>query len=319
MSWLHDLDPVLVAIGPVEIRWYGISYLLGLVIGWWLLTRWQRRNRLPLERPELVGDFVTAAGIGMVVGGRLGFCLFYEPSLLWTFSDSLPWWNALAVNKGGMASHGGIVGLAAGTFWFTWRHKVPMGVLGDAVSAAGPIGVACGRIANFINGELWGRPTGSDWGVKFPESIRGVSGVPPEPGFRSAEWYAWLDRYAVAMHPSQLYAVFLEGILIAAIAIPLHARHRRPWLTSGVVLILYAIGRFVGEFFRQPDAGQPGGFAVDGSVIPPILGFMSKGQVLTIPVLVAGLLMCWWAWSRGPRPEAYRVPGPAITPPAEPG
>ncbi len=334
MAWVHDLDPVLVAIGKLEIRWYGLSYLAGLLLGWWWLRRWQRQDRLPLAKPDAVADFVTCAGIGMVVGGRLGFCLFYDPALLWTFSDSLPWWNALAVHKGGMASHGGIVGLAVGTWWYARRQGIPMGILADVVSAAGPLGVACGRMANFINGELWGRPTRSDWGVQFPEQIRGLAAIPPEPAFRSPEWYDWVRHYATPVHPSQLYAVALEGLLIAAIAIPIHARHRRPWLTSGVVLALYGVGRFVGEFFRQPDAGQPGGVPLhdtppelivtlaDGSrMVEPILGFMSKGQALTIPVFLAGLAMCWWAWRRGPRPGAYALSGipPAAPPPPSAG
>lgn len=275
--WVHDIDPFLLHIsGDFGIRWYGVSYLVGIVLGWWLLWRWSRASRLPMP-PQQVGDFIVAIAIGMILGGRLGYALLYDPALFWTFTPSLPFWQLLAVHHGGMASHGGIAGIALAAWWWSRRRRQDMLVLGDALAAVGPIGIACGRCANFINGELWGRPWDGSWAVIFPDA------KPPVP-----------------RHPSQLYAMVLEGLLIAAVLIPLHARHRRPGLTLGLFMILYGAGRFVGELFREPDAGQPG-----FGDIPPILGFMSKGQAFTLPLLVVGGFLVWLALRRPRNPDLY--------------
>lgn len=290
--WVHDLDPFLLRIsGDIGIRWYGVSYLVGILLGWWLLARWARRGRLPLTA-EQVGDFAMAVAIGMVAGGRLGYALFYEPTLFVTFSDHFPWWRLLAVHEGGMASHGGMLGMALAVWWWSWRWRRSLLVLGDALAAVGPLGIACGRLANFINGELWGRPWDGPWAVIFPNAD------PPVP-----------------RHPSQLYAMFLEGLLVAALLLPLHARHRRPGLTLGAFGILYGLGRFVGECFREPDRGQPG-----YGDIPGILGFMSKGQALTLPLIALGAFLVWRALRRPPQPAAYTLseapePAPAAPDP----
>lgn len=277
VHWVHNLDPFLWRIsGDFGLRWYGLSYLLGIVGGWWLLARWAKSGRLPMEAPQ-VGDFVVTIAIGMVVGGRLGYAAIYEPALFTTCTSSPPWWRLLAVNEGGMASHGGIAGVAAGTFWWSWRRKQHLLVLGDALAAVAPFGLACGRLANFINGELWGKPWDGPWAVIFPHA---------EP--------------AVPRHPSQLYAMGLEGLLVLAVLVPFHARHRRPGLTFGLFCLLYGIGRFVGEFFREPDAGQPG----YGS-IPGILGFMSKGQAWTLPLFALGAWLMWRALRRSASPDLY--------------
>jgi phosphatidylglycerol---prolipoprotein diacylglyceryl transferase len=286
MPWTHDLDPVILSLpGGFAVGWYGVSYIVGMVLGAWLIWRWAKRGRLPM-RPGEIESFASAGCLGILLGGRLGFCLFYEPHLWWTLTDDPPWWGVLAINKGGMASHGGLAGMAIGCWWWCRRHNVRMSVMGDAVAAVAPIGVACGRIANFINGELWGRPTGTDWGVIFPEAPL-VNGL------------------AVARHPSQLYAAGLEGVIPAILALAVHARHRRPGLTIAVAIIAYAIGRIGGEVFREPDMGQPGGLG--GSAL--IWGVFSKGQVLTLPLIVIGLGIAWWSWRRGPRPDDYRLPG----------
>ncbi len=280
VHWVHNLDPFLWRIhGDYGIRWYGLSYLLGIAGGWWMLARWAKAERLPMSAQQ-VGDFVVTIAIGMVIGGRLGYAAIYEPALFTSFTTSLPWWRLLAVQEGGMASHGGILGVAAGAWWWSWRRKQHLLVLGDALAAVAPFGIACGRLANFINGELWGRPWDGSWAVIFPRAD------PPVP-----------------RHPSQLYAMGLEGLFILAVLIPLHARHRRPGLTFGVFCMLYGCGRFIDEFFREPDAGQPGYGA-----IPGILGFMSKGQAWTLPLLVLGAWLVWWSLRRAPRPDGYRLP-----------
>lgn len=288
-AWVHDLDPFLWRIhGDFGLRWYGLAYLAGIVIGGLLIARWARRGRVPLTAAQ-VQDFALCVGISMIVGGRLGFCAFYDPSLF-GFDAAFPYWGVLRMWDGGMASHGGIVGLFLGCWIWSYRQGVALLPLCDAVCAVAPIGVIAGRLANFINGELWGRvaPAGLPWAVVFPaEDPRRVAELP-------------------ARHPSQLYAVGLEGLLPLLLILPLHARHRRPGVTMGLLLAFYAIGRFVGEFWREPDAGQPGG---PGGP-PLLLGLFSKGQALTVPLLLIGLGVALWAWRRGRRDGDYLLPTP---------
>lgn len=283
--WIHNLDPFLIRFaGDFGIRWYGIAYLAGLAWGFFMIRRWSTQGRAPLRRTE-IGDLILACGIGMIVGGRLGYVLLYEPHLLWTLTNKIPWWGLLAVNDGGMASHGGLIGIVLGTWWFCRSRARSFPVVIDMIGVTAPMGVCFGRIANFINGELWGRPSEVPWAVIFP----------------------FVDN--VPRHPSQLYAAVLEGLLPLAIALPFHARHRRPGLTAGLMTVLYAVGRFIDEFFRVPDAGQPGGPALHGQdPIPAILGFMSKGQFYTLPLLLAGCAVMIWAMRRPACPGAYLPP-----------
>ncbi|MDA3959426.1 MAG: prolipoprotein diacylglyceryl transferase [Planctomycetota bacterium] len=276
--WTHDLDPFLLQIsGSFGIRWYGLAYLAGLVIGWWLLRRWSKREYLPLNE-QGPGDAVMYLGLGMILGGRLGYCLFYRPELMITFTSKIPFWGLLAINEGGMASHGGIIGFFIGGWLFARKYKTSIWVLGDAIATAIPVGVMCGRIANFINGELWGRVTDVAWAVRFPAA--------PD---------------LMPRHPSQLYAVVLEGLIPFVIGLWVYGRHRRPGLNVGLVMTLYAIGRFVGEFFRQPDEI----FEESGKQMGTVLGPFSMGQVLTVPVFAFGVFMLIYAWKRGPKPELY--------------
>jgi phosphatidylglycerol:prolipoprotein diacylglycerol transferase len=300
--WVHHIDPFALVLfhwhgHPVGIRWYGLAYLAGLICGYLILRRWVRLGRCPLTMVQ-IQDFVLWAGLGMIIGGRVYYCLFYgwDELVANPFGHLHPSFEPpflIQVWNGGMASHGGILGLAVGCWMFAHRHRLSFLVLADVISATGPIGVAFGRLANFVNGELWGRPSHAPWAVIFPDA-------PP------------IDGYAVARHPSQLYAMMLEGIIPFLIVLPLHARHRRPGLTSGAILCLYAVGRFVDEFFREPDMGQPGGAPLPGhDPVPPILGFMSKGQLFTLPVLVIGVVFIVWAMRRPARPELYAPPKPA--------
>lgn len=275
--WVHDLDPFLFQFGDgFGIRWYGLAYLFGLLAGWWLMRRWSRRGLIPMNDKQ-AGDLVMYIGIGMIVGGRLGYCLFYQPSLFVTWLDHLPFWGALAINEGGMASHGGIVGFFVAGWLFARKHRIPLWVLGDGVATAIPLGIMAGRLANFINGELWGRTTDVPWGVIFP----GAPGA----------------ELGIARHPSQLYAVVLEGLIPFAIAMIVYGRHRRPGLNVGIILATYAFGRFVGEFFRQPDPQV--GFLVLG---------LSMGQLLTIPLFAVGCGFLWYALRRPAQPGRYDPP-----------
>lgn len=271
--WTHNLDPVaLHLVGPLAIRWYGLAYLAGLWWGWWIVQRWCRAGRLPLATAQ-VGDLVLAVGLGMIIGGRLGYCVVYG----WQHVLADPLY-VIKLWEGGMASHGGILGLAAGVWWFARRHHLSGLVLADVVCATAPVGVALGRAANFVNGELWGKPATVPWAVIFP-------GAP------------MVDGVNVPRHPSQLYALGLEGLLPLLLILPLHARHRRPGVTTGCLLVAYAVGRIVGEIWREPDVGHR---IFDGLI--------NKGQLLSLPVLVAGLVIAWWAWRRGPRTDAYLPP-----------
>ena len=284
--WVHDLDPFVFQFGDgFGIRWYGLAYLFGLLAGWWLMRRWSRRGLIPMSDKQ-VGDLVMYIGIGMILGGRLGYCVFYQPSLFVTFGDELPFWGLLAINQGGMASHGGIVGFFVATWLFARKHRIALWVLGDGVATGIPIGIMAGRIANFINGELWGRATDAPWGVIFPAAPGAAQGV--------------------ARHPSQLYAVVLEGLIPFLLALAVYGRHRRPGLNVGIILATYSIGRFVGEFFRQPDAH----FVEEGDPLGTIILGLSMGQLLTLPLFAVGCWFLWYAWSRGPRPELYRAPAP---------
>ncbi|MBS3763033.1 MAG: prolipoprotein diacylglyceryl transferase [Planctomycetes bacterium] len=269
--WVHDLDPYIVRIlGRFGVRWYGVAYLLGLILGVWLLDRWRRADRLPLKKNELT-DFAISLFLGIMIGGRLGFCFFYAPHM--TFTNPL---FVFKVWHGGMSSHGGMVGLAVACVWFARSRGLNALVLADAVGAVAAIGVIAGRIANFINGELWGRPTKVPWAVIFPRA-------------------PLVDGKMVPRHPSQLYAAALEGVLVLTVALSVHRRHRRPGLTLGVVLCVYSLARFVDEFWRAP---------ADGTLY---FGWMSKGQLLTIPVVLVGAWLLFRSLSRPPDPEAYSL------------
>lgn len=176
-AWLHDLNPILVHIsGALAIRWYGLSYILGFVLAWLLLARLSKRGVIRMT-PQQVGDAIMLLVLGVMVGGRLGYCLFYQPGLFAEFSSSPPWWGVLAINKGGMASHGGMLGVIVAGIVIARRMKLPTLHLFDCFALAAPIGLGLGRIANFINGELLGsivaKPgaTAPWWSVRYPQEI----------------------------------------------------------------------------------------------------------------------------------------------------
>jgi phosphatidylglycerol---prolipoprotein diacylglyceryl transferase len=250
------IDPVAISIGPVAIRWYALAYIVGLLIGW--------RYCLALagRPPHLVGrqdvdDFLVWATLGVVLGGRLGYVLFYMPS----HYAAHPL-DALYVWHGGMSFHGGALGVTIAIIFFTRARKTPLFAFSDIITEAIPIGLFFGRIANFINGELYGRPTQVPWAMIFP------------------------NGGAIPRHPSQLYEAACEGILLFLllfIAERLGAR-RRPGTVTGLFLAGYAAARMAGEVFREPDAQL--GFLVFGTTM---------GQLLSIPVLMAGILIILWA------------------------
>jgi phosphatidylglycerol:prolipoprotein diacylglycerol transferase len=294
---VHDWGPWIFHIsGNIGLRWYGTAYLAGIILGYLLIRRWWQQKRFPLA-PKEIADAAMFLALGMIIGGRLAYCLFYYTTWSGPIVVDAPPFAFLKdptylfrLWEGGMASHGGIVGMFAGAWLYCWRKGVKIWILGDAVAAVAGIGVAFGRLANYINGELYGRVTDVSWGVKFPDSIRPP---PPDIARYSEAWYRYVDTYAPARHPSQLYAMVLEGIMVAAVALIVHRLHRRPGLTIGATITTYAIGRFIGEFWREPDPGYD------------LLLALSKGQWLTMPLFALGLGFLIFGIMRKPQPDWY--------------
>lgn len=230
MSYVHTLDPFLLEIyNGIGIRWYGLAYLAGFVIGYWLIVKLSQRKVTPIT-VEQVGDLATWVAIGTLAGGRLGYCLFYSPSLLTDFSASFPFWGVLRVNEGGMASHGGILGVMAGAYLFARRYKVSLLHILDMCVFAGSLGIFFGRIANYINGELYGRPApeGFFWSVKFPQemytwgarSLDKLKELAPavenlNPPVTADTWLGWINNYAVDLQSQNLIFKTVDALVKA--------------------------------------------------------------------------------------------------------
>ncbi len=254
-SYLHDLSPFVFQVGGWGPRWYGVSYVLSFLVGY-LLYRWLARRGYTEMPEEKVADFVTLAAIfGVMLGGRLGWIIFYG----WRDVAEDPV-SALKVWEGGMSSHGGILGLVAFTYWFARRHRLSWTGIGDNLCVVAPVGLFIVRCANFINGELYGRPAGPSggpasvpWAVVFPTELG--KGRPRLDAIRHDEIVRQTLRNTLPpRHPSQLYEAFLEGVILFAILWFLRTRMRVPrGVITGAFFILYAALRIVGEFFREPD------------------------------------------------------------------
>ena len=223
-----QIDPVLVSIGPFAIRWYALAYIAGLLLGWRYCV-WMARRPPKVLAPAALDDFLVWATLGVVLGGRIGYVLFYN--LPFYIEHPL---EAIEVWKGGMSFHGGALGVVLALYLFCRQRQIRFFGLGDILVCAVPIGLFFGRIANFINGELWGRPTDVPWAMKFPNA--------PD---------------QLPRHPSQLYEAFLEGIVLFSVLFYLQrftSARERPGLLGGAFLIGYGIARITVEFFREPDA-----------------------------------------------------------------
>ena len=290
-----EIDPVLVALGPLQIRWYALAYIAGIVLGWWYLTRLIKAPQLwlskdgksgpgapPLTKRQL-DDVLVYVTLGIILGGRLGFVLFYRPELLFTPFDEwprifgfLPVPEFLAMWEGGMAFHGGLIGVAIATIWFARRHKLSAIGIGDLFACAAPIGLFFGRIANFINAELYGRATSVPWAVTFPQTYDREQG----------KWVYAAD--AIPRHPSQLYEAFLEGAVLFAViwfAVWKMRLLRFKGAAIGIFLSGYGLSRFFVEFFREPD---------DYKFAGP-LGFLTRGMMLSLPMIALGIWIIIWA------------------------
>jgi phosphatidylglycerol:prolipoprotein diacylglycerol transferase len=256
-----QFDPVIVQLGPLSIRWYALAYITSLVLGWRLVRRFARLP--PVVATELqVDDFLTWATLGVVLGGRLGYVLFYQPGVYFAHPAMI-----LAVWEGGMSFHGGMLGVAIAIIIFCRRNAIPLLGFADRIAIVAPIGLGLGRVANFINGELWGRPAPDwlPWAMEFPRA-------PDCPSF---------PDICLPRHPSQLYEALLEGAALFAVMFVLSRREglrAKFGLLTGVFLCGYAVARITGEYFREPDAFL--GFLAFGATM---------GQLLCLPMLAVGI------------------------------
>ncbi len=245
-----EIDPVLIQLGPLAIRWYALAYIAGLVLGWRIMRRVCEQPPAILS-PLKIDDFLLWAAMGVILGGRLGYILFYKPGFYLDHPLAI-----LTVWEGGMSFHGGLLGVIVAILAFALRNGVRPFMLSDLVSIVAPIGLFFGRLANFINGELWGRASDVSWAMIFP---RGGS----------------LPR-----HPSQLYQAFFEGVLLLLAVVAVWRftdGRRRPGLLTGVFCVGYGLARIVGELFREPDAH-----------LGYLWGPLTMGMLLSLPMLAFG-------------------------------
>ncbi len=248
------IDPVIVQIGPFALRWYGMMYLLGFLIGYLVIRTLSRRRQLPLNQ-DGQSDLLFYCVLGVILGGRFGYVLFYHASYYLQHPLQI-----FSVWEGGMSFHGGLLGVVVAALLFAWRRKLSALLLGDILTTAAALGLGLGRLGNFINGELWGRVTTVPWGMVFP-----AAGPDPR-------------------HPSQLYEAVLEGPVLFAVLWWLHRRQAAHGVPFFAFFLLYGLFRFVVEFFRQPDAHL--GFLWAGATMGQLL------CVPMMIIGVSGILLC---------------------------
>jgi len=256
------IDPVLIEVGPFALRWYALSYIVGILLAWRYMRLLVQNDRLwgGVARPSAadIDDFVLWGTLGIIIGGRLGYVLFYNPD--YYLANPL---EAFAVWSGGMSFHGGFIGTVLAMVLFARSRGLSIWTLFDLAGCAAPIGIFFGRIANFINAELWGRPTDVPWAFVFP-------GAGPEP-----------------RHPSQLYEAALEGVVLFLVLRVLSHRFtllQKPGFMAGAFAFGYGIGRSIAELYRVPDAH-----------IGYLSGFLTMGMLLSVPMILAGLAAMFWA------------------------
>ena len=270
-------DPVIVRLGPFAVRWYGAMYVVGFLGGWWLARRRASRadsSWTPLE----VDDLIFYSVFGVVLGGRLGWLLFYGRNAL--AEDPTYWYK---IWLGGMSFHGGLVGVLVALGFLAWRRRRHLGDVFDFTAPLPTLGLAAGRIGNFINGELWGKPTDVPWGF----AVRGSDGV------------------MQVLHASQLYEAGLEGLLLFAILWTYTARPRPRWAPTAVFLVFYGIFRTLIEFVRVPDLDPGYLFG----------GWLTMGMVLSAPMVLVGLGLLGYAYARPAPSGNYRAaPAAAVAP-----
>ncbi len=247
-------DPVAFSIGPLAVRWYGLMYLTGFGAAWWLGTRRIKQGKAPVTR-QVFDDMLFAAVIGVILGGRLGYVLFYKPEHYLAHPLEI-----FEIWQGGMSFHGGLLGVMLAMAWIAWRQRIHYLELMDFVAPVCPLGLAAGRMGHFINGELWGRVTDVPWGMVF----RGAGDLP--------------------RHPSQLYEFALEGIALFVLVWWFSSKPRPTGQVSGMFLLGYGVFRFIAEFAREPDSFL--GFLALG---------LTMGQWLCLPMIAGGIGLIAWS------------------------
>jgi phosphatidylglycerol:prolipoprotein diacylglycerol transferase len=259
------IDPVLVHLGPLALRWYSLAYLAGIILGWWYLLKLLKQPGAPMARRH-ADDLVFYATLGVILGGRLGYVLFYKPGEYFQHpAEILRLWD------GGMSFHGGVIGVSLGILYMAWRQKLDWLRIHDYVACCVPFGLFLGRLANFVNGELWGGPTDLPWGVVFP-----AAGDLPR-------------------HPSQLYEAALEGILLFVILWYMFWKTKaryQPGRLVGAFILVYGLSRFALEYIREPD---------EHLVAFAQATHLHMGQWLSLPMIVAGLYLLLTAKRRADR------------------
>lgn len=357
-TYVHNIDPFAIEfpatfhLGGIHvegIRWYGLAYLAGFLFTYLAISFMAKKGTTTMKVIE-VGDFITLGAVGVMVGGRVGYCLFYAPSLLLDWTLSPPFWGVLKVYEGGMSSHGGILGVMAVCWWWSRSRKIDFFHVLDLVALGGGVGFFFGRIANFINGELWGReaPAEISWAVKFPQEMYGwtkdhldrLAEIAPaveslgsyinQKGetvqLSSGLWKSWISHYRTdvgswnsvneviekliwatqngqvqvaealapfltARYPSQLIQSVLEGLLVFICLAIFWRKKRRPGTVAAGFGVGYAIARIIGEQFRMPDAQI--GFQALG---------LTRGQWLSVGMLVVAIVFAWFAARRKSQP-----------------
>ncbi|MFT3761845.1 MAG: prolipoprotein diacylglyceryl transferase [Pseudoxanthomonas sp.] len=277
MPYLHQLDPIAFSLGPLKVHWYGIAYAVAFVLAWWLGRIRIRQGRLPGVNLEALSDLAFYGMLGVVLGGRLGYILFYDlPAYL-----AAPL-NVFKVWEGGMSFHGGLIGVLIAAWWWSRKHCLHFFDTMDFVAPLVPSGLFVGRLANFVNGELWGKYTGTKWGVIFPSTDPNVAALKLDAVQLQAQYAAGtLDRFA--RHPSQLYEAALEGLLMFALLWWFSRKPRPRYAVSGLFALLYGVFRFLVEFVRVPDQ----------QLDYLALGWVTMGQLLSLPLIALGLFLLW--------------------------
>ena len=252
------LSPIALDLGIFQIRWYSLAYIFGIILGWWQLAKMVERSGTPISKDQ-VDDLILFATLGIILGGRIGYILFYSPQ---TFLHPV---DVLKVWEGGMSFHGGVLGVMLAIYLFCRKNDVSWLRVHDYIAVVYPLGHLFGRLANFVNGELWGRPTDVAWGVIFPKGGD------------------------IVRHPSQLYQAASEGLLLALIVWFLFWRtdaRNKPGMLAGVFVGGMGLFRFIGEFYREPDVGVTG-----------LIG-LTMGQTLCVPMILIGLYLMATAQNR---------------------
>lgn len=278
MTILHDINPIAIPLPfwPHGIHWYGLMYLLSFAVAWWLGHRRVRQGRLPGVTEEGFGDLLFYGMLGVVLGGRIGYVLFYAFDQF--LADPV---FLLRINEGGMSFHGGLLGVMTAAAWWTRRQRMHYFDTMDFLAPLVPAGLGFGRIGNYIGGELWGKFTGGSWGVIFPHSDLGPYSHRSMEELRQLHASGVLDPYA--RHPSQLYQAFLEGLVMFTVLFFYSRKPRPRYAVSGLFALMYGCFRFLVEFVRVPDENI--GYIA--------FGWLTMGQLLSLPLVALGIGLLW--------------------------